>query len=78
MSSVKPFYLTKFSVCPKCDGNKLEHLKASESLGANFDCKDCGQRFNFSDYIKQTILNIGITPLMNIFEKVYYEVNKPR
>ncbi len=78
MSSVKPFYLTKFSTCPQCGGeNKLEHMK-TKGVGAKFICQACNQGFDFSDYIKEAITNIGNTPLIKIFESVYYEVNKPK
>ena len=75
MSIVKPFWLTKKSKCPKCGELELEHISG---LGVNFDCKACSQRFDFSDYIKTYITKINKTPLMKIFEAVYYEVNKPK
>lgn len=77
MSAVKPFYLTKLSKCPKCGGSNLEHLKTS-LLGANFDCRDCGQRYDFSDYITSSFNHMDKKPFMQIFERAYYEVNKPR
>lgn len=77
MSIVKPFWLTKKSRCPKCGGPNLKHI-SSAGLGANFDCDDCGQRFGYSDYIKEYINKVDKNPFMSIFEKVYYEVNKPR
>ncbi len=76
MSGVKEFYLVKFSKCPKCGAaGALEHLKGSP-VGARFDCTKCGQRMDFPDYIKLAMNNIDKSPMMALFEKCYYEVNK--
>lgn len=79
MSNVKPFYLTKFSICPKCGGEKLEHMK-TKGIGAKFICNnpECNQGFDFSDYIKQALISAEREPFMKVFEALYYEVNKPR